>query len=104
MQEAMVVLPKETTQVLTELTGEPRFDMALTLMIRDYSQHKLAEIETALNRFEEKYDMSFDSYKQIWDTEDCEEHYTYEAEQDYLAWEALVTRRKRLMDKLAWLP
>lgn len=40
--------------------------------------------------------MPFEAYKQVWETEDREEHYTYEAEQDYLQWEALITRRKRL--------
>ena len=48
--------------------------------------------------------MPFETYKQMWETEDLEDHYTYEAEQDYLEWEALVTRRKRLEDNLTWLP
>jgi hypothetical protein len=104
MSEAMVVLPKETAQVLVELTGEARSDAALVLILRDYAHGKLAEIEADLRQYEEKYGMPFEAYKRIWETEDREEHYTNETEQDYLEWEALVTRRKRLMGSFAWLP
>ena len=97
MAEAAIVLPKETTLVLTELTGEARTDVALTLMMRDYARQKLAEIDAALHRYEEKYRMSFEAYKRIWETEDREEHYAYQTEWDYLEWESLVTRRKQLI-------
>jgi len=104
MTEATVVLPKETMKVLTELTGEARTDVALTLMMRDYARQKLAEIDATIRRYEEKYGMPFEAYKQIWETEDREEHYTHQAEWDYLEWESLVTRRERLMESFAWLP
>ena len=104
MTEATVVLPKETMRVLTELTGEARSDVALTLMMRDYARQKLAEINATLRRYEEKYGMPFEAYKQIWETEDRQEHYAYQTEWDYLEWESLVTRRKRLVESFAWLP
>jgi hypothetical protein len=92
-------------RVLVQLTGEARSDVALILVMRDYARYKLAEIDAALSQYQNKYGMSFAAYKQLWETEDREEHYTYEAEQDYLEWEApLVTRRKRLEESLAWLP
>ena len=104
MSTVTMVLPKETGKILAALTGEASSDAALALILRDYTRHKLAEIETALHRYEEKYVMSFEAYKRIWETEDHEEHYTYEAEQDYLEWEALITRRKRLAESFTWLP
>ena len=72
--------------------------------MRGYARYLLAEIDTSLHQYEKKYGMSFEAYRQLWETEDREEHYTYEAEQDYLEWEALVTRRNRLEENLAWLP
>jgi len=104
MSEAMLVLPKETSKALAELTGEARSDVALTLVIRDYARHKLSDLETAMHRYEQKYQMPFQEYKKIWDSEDREEHYTYEAETDYLEWESLVTRYKKLSETFAWLP
>ncbi len=89
---------------LTELTGEPRTDLALAVVIRDYARHKLTDIEDALRRYEEKYKMSFDAYQQVWETREREEHYNYEAEWDYLEWEGLVTLHKRVAESYAWLP
>lgn len=99
-----LTLPPKVGQALIELTGEPREDVALLLLIREYARHKLAEIQTAIQRYEEKYGMPFEAYKQIWNTEDREEDYSYVAESDYLEWEALVTRLKRLEASFAWLP
>ncbi len=103
MTTIAMTLPKRTTQILMELTGEARSDTALMLVMRDYARHKLADIDAALKQYEKKYGMSFSAYQALWEKED-ETHYTYEAEQDYLEWEALVTRRTRLEENLAWLP
>lgn len=99
-----LVLPKETGRTLVELTGEPRLEVALTLVIRDYARHKTETIDAAILRYEAKYKMPFDEYKRLWETVDQEEDYTLEAEEDYLDWEALVTRRSRLEVAFAWLP
>ncbi len=99
-----MILPKEISQALVELTGEPRESMALVLLMREYARHKLEEINAALEQYEQKYGMSFEAYKQLWESEDREEHYTYDDEWNYMEWEALVTRRKRLEASFAWLP
>jgi len=99
-----MILPRQISQALIELTGEPCEDMALVLLVREYARHKLAEIDAALKQYELKYGVSFEAYKQAWDSEEREEHYAYTTERDYLDWEALVTRRKRLEASFAWLP
>jgi len=99
-----IVLPREMSKALTELTGEPRQDIALVLIMREYARHKLAEIEAAMKQFEQKYGMAFEAYKRIWETEEKEEDYTYEREQDFLEWEALATRYARLESSFAWMP
>ena len=104
MSNTTMTLPKETAQALVDLTGEVRVDAALTMMIRDYARQKLAEVETGLRRFESKYEMLFETYHRIWESEDRPEHYTFEAEDDYLMWEGLVTQRNQLVGSFAWLP
>jgi hypothetical protein len=99
-----LVLPKQVSQAMVELTGEPREDLALVMLMREYARHKLEEIDTALQQYEQKYGMSFEAYSQIWNSEDRPEQYTHAAEWDYLEWEALVTRRKRLEASFGWLP
>lgn len=48
--------------------------------------------------------MSWDAFRERWQAEDREEDYAWEAERDYLEWEGLVTRKKRLEDVYGWLP
>jgi hypothetical protein len=104
MTTIAMTLPKKTSQLLTALTGAARADAALALIMRDYAHYKLAEIEAALQTYEKKYGMPFAAYRQRWETQETDEDYTYEAEQDYLEWEGLITRRARLEESLAWLP
>jgi hypothetical protein len=47
--------------------------------------------------------MPFDEYRQCWESPDRDEDYYWEVERDYLEWEALVTRRRRLKDVYGWL-
>ncbi len=101
MSDKTMILPKETAQALVDLTGEVRLDAALTMVIRDYARQKLAELEAGLRPFENKYGMSFEAYRHHWKTEDRPEHYSFEAEDDYLVWEGLFTRRKRLVGSFA---
>ncbi len=99
-----VRIPKATTMLLTELTGEPRPEVALLLVMKDAVAYRLERIAADLKAYEERYGMSFDEYKHLWETEDRPEHYTYEAETDYLEWEAMVTRQQRLEGTCVWLP
>jgi hypothetical protein len=98
-----LVLPKGTAQALRDLTGEPRPDVALLLVLRDALAYRLEQIETELRDFETKYGMAFEEYRQRWESEDRDDDYHWEVERDYLEWEALVTRRRRLKDVYGWL-
>jgi hypothetical protein len=98
-----LVLPKGTAQALRDLTGEPRPDVALLLVLRDALAYRLDQIEENLGTLEEKYGMPFDEYRLRWESEDRAEDYRWEAERDYLEWEALVTQKRRLEDVYSWL-
>ncbi len=104
MSNGTLVLPKETAQALVDLTGETQVDTALTVIMREYARQQLAKLQTELQEFERKYGMSFEAYRRIWNSENREDHYTFEAENDYLMWEGAVTRHKRLSKSFAWLP
>ncbi|GFP22179.1 hypothetical protein HKBW3S06_01406 [Candidatus Hakubella thermalkaliphila] len=98
-----LMFPKGTVQALRDLTGESRPDAALLLVLRDAVTYRLEQIEAELDAFGAKYGMSFDEYRRLWESEDRDEHYRWEAERDYLEWEALVTRKRRLEDVYGWL-
>lgn len=104
MSNSTLILPKETAQALVDLTGETRLDVALTTIMREYARQQLAELGDEMKKFERKYGMTFEAYRRIWNTEEREDDYTFEAENDYLMWEGAVTRYKRLSKSFAWLP
>jgi hypothetical protein len=99
-----VTLPKSVSRILIELTGDPRPDTALSLALKDAIAYRLEQIERGLKAFEEKYGMPFEAYRRLWEEEDRPEHYSFEAERDYLHWEALITRKERLERLAQWLP
>ena len=88
---------------MRELTGEPRPEVALLLVLRAAYAHRLEQIEADLASFEEKYGMPFDAYRARWESEDRDEDYAWEAERDYLEWEGLITQKRRLEDTFRWL-
>jgi hypothetical protein len=99
-----LMIPKSTAQILRDLTGEPRPDAALLLVLQDARLYRLEQIEADLRSLESKYGMTFEEYRQRWEREDRDEDYHWEVEQDYLRWEALVTQKRRLEGMPTWLP
>ena len=98
-----LVLPKGTARTLRDLTGESRPDVALLLVLRDALAYQLDQIEAHLHDFEAKYGMSFEEYRQRWESEERDDDYRWETERDYLEWEALVARKRRLEDVYNWM-
>lgn len=96
-------VPKGTAQAMQELTGEPRPEVALLLVLRDAYAHRLEQIEAELASFEAKYGMPFEAYRAQWETGGRDEDYAWETERDYLEWEGLVTQKQRLEDTFRWL-
>jgi hypothetical protein len=98
-----LTVPEKTAAALRELTGELRPDVALQLVIRNAVECELAQVAAGMRAFETKYQMTFDEYRLRWEREDCVEDYRWEAERDYLEWEALAIRQVRLSDICGWL-
>lgn len=98
-----VTIPKNALKVLSDLTGEPRFEVALWMTLRDTIEHRLEKIAAQRTAFEEKYGMDFEAFKRLWAAEQVPNQYTYPVEKDYLEWEGLVTRQAKLEETYRWL-
>ena len=96
-------VPKVTLQALTELTGEPRFEVALTIALRDAVEHRLEKIEEAIRNYEEKYGLSFEQFQARGQNQEIPDQFSYRVESDYLEWEGLVSRKKKLEKIHQWL-
>ena len=99
-----VTVSKPIHKVLSDLTGEVRFDVALHLAIKDLLRLKLKEAERQRKGFEERYQMSFEAFKQAWHEGRIADKHAYETERDYWEWEAAVTDEQRLHERLEELP
>jgi hypothetical protein len=95
---------KPLYKILTELTGEERFDVALHLATKDLVQLKLREAEQQIKGFEERYGMAFEKFQQDWENDQIADKYSYEVEKDFWEWEAAQTDCARLREMLEELP
>ncbi|MGH7594863.1 MAG: hypothetical protein ACREOI_00860 [bacterium] len=95
---------KPLYKILTELTGEERFDVALHLATKDLVQLKLREAEQQIKNFEERYGMAFEKFQQDWENDQIADKYSYEVEKDFWEWEAAQTDCTRLREMLETLP
>ena len=98
-----VEIPKIALQVLTELTGEPRFDVALWMALRDTIEHRMEKIAVERAAYGKKYGLDFEAFKKLWDAGQVTNQYAYEVEKDYLEWEGLVMRKAKLVETFRWL-
>jgi hypothetical protein len=96
-------VPKVALKALTELTGEPRFDVALLITLRDAIEHRLEKINVAIQNYERKYDMSFEQFQARGEENNIPDQFSYEVEDDYLEWEGLVSRKEKLLKINQWL-
>jgi len=98
-----VSVPKVALRALTELTGEPRFDVALHIALRDAVEHRLEKVNEAIRGYERKYEMHFEQFQARGQAENIPNQFSYEVESDYLEWDGLTSRKKKLEKILQWL-
>jgi hypothetical protein len=96
-------IPKTTLRALTELTGEPRLNIALQLALQDAIAHRLAKINAAIQTLEEKYGMPFAQFQSLGEQEKLPDQFSFAVESDYLEWDGLVSRKKKLENMAQWL-
>jgi hypothetical protein len=96
-------VPKVALKALTELTGEPRFDVALLITLRDAIEHRLGKISDDIQTYERKYDMSFEQFQARGEEKNIPDQFSYEVEGDYLEWEGLVSHKEKLLKINQWL-
>ena len=96
-------IPKVALRALTELTGEPRFDVALLIALRDTVEHRLEKIGEAIHEYERKYDMSFQQFLARGEDKGIPDQFSYEVESDYLEWDGLMSRKRKLERIRQWL-
>ena len=70
------------------------------MITKDLMHLKLEEAEEQRRRFEERYQMDFEVFKQAWNEGQIPNKHSYEVERDYWEWEAAVTDERWLRETL----
>jgi len=101
----MIVLPTRISHVLVEATNEPRVDIALNIVIKDFLERRLEEAIKKIEAFEEKWEMNFEGFKKRCEHDELPDKcdpYSWEVEEDFREWEAADTLKKhysRILDR-----
>ena len=98
------IISKPLYKILTELTGERRFDVALHLATKDLVRFKLQEAEQQIKGFEQRYAMPFEQFQQAWENGQIADKYSYEVEKDYWEWETVHADLPRFRQIFESLP
>jgi hypothetical protein len=98
------VISKPIYRILSDLTQEPRVEVALPLAIKDWVRLKLKETREQRALFESRYETDFAAFQQAWQNEQIADKHSYDVEHDYWEWEAIVSEEEQLQKILASLP
>ena len=98
------VISKPIYRVLSDLTQEPRVEVALPLAIKDWVRLKLKETSEQRAVFESRYGTDFAVFQQAWQQGRIADKHSYDVEHDYWEWEAVVTDEAQLQQMLESLP
>jgi len=96
-------LSKTTLKVLTDITGETRLENAINSTLKDALEHRMEIVEKGIKNFEKKYGMTFGKFRKRWNEGKIKNKFSYGVEKDYVEWETLDTRKKKLEEASVWL-
>jgi hypothetical protein len=97
------VISPQVLKALTDITGEIHLDSALRIVTHDAIAHRLESIAKQLQTLGQKYRMSFEEFDMRFQAGEVPNQHSYEVEQDYLEWEGLLCRQRRLQEVRDWL-
>ena len=76
-------------QEIMDFTKAENFDNALDIIFKDYIRYKLYYLKNENNRYEIKWNMTFNEFEKK--SMKMVEGMSYETEQEYYQWEAVIT-------------
>ncbi len=94
-----VTLSKDMEKVLNFMPGKRTEDKIINLII-DSLSFKLRECEEKIVELEVKYGMTFEEFKESWNTEKIADKYSHRVERDYMEWEGFQMEKKRWLSAL----
>ena len=97
------VISPQLLKALADVTGEVQLDSALRRVVQEAIDYRLEHIVARVHVLEQKYGMSFARFDTHFQAGEIPHQHSYEVEQDYLEWEGLLCRQRRLQEVGDWL-
>ena len=97
------VISPQLLKVLTDVTGEVKLDSALRIVAQEAIAHRLEHLAERIHILEQKYGAAFEQFDERFQAGAIPHQHSYEVEQDYLEWEGLICRQRRLQEVQDWL-
>ena len=92
------VISPQLLKVLIAVTGEAKLDSAVRIVAQEATAHRLERIEMQIHALEQKYGIAFEQFHERFQAGQIPNQHSYNVEQDYLEWEGLICRQKRLRE------
>lgn len=103
LEAAEFQVPTQVAKTLTQLTDEPRLEIALRLVLKDALEHRLEKVQKGIFKFRNKYKVTFSTFKKRWLAGKVPNRHSYPVEKDFWEWEGLVSRLTVLDRLKKWL-
>ncbi len=94
------VISPQLLKVLTNVTGELKLDSAVRVVTQEAIAHRLERLAEQIHALEQKYGMSFAEFDKRFQAGEIPDQHSYAVEQDYLEWEGLLRRQRRVKELL----
>jgi len=92
-------------EFLIKATQTADLETALRQILREYFLLKLKELDKGLEKFENKWEMTFDQFQEKCEKREIDKDiFSYEVEKDFWVWEKAETLKRQYQElKLRWI-
>jgi|Deesub1362A_J573_1020465.scaffolds.fasta_scaffold03965_4 predicted DNA-binding protein YlxM (UPF0122 family) len=97
------MLSPAEARVFIDITGQPDLNSALKALSKEAIENRIKKVNEQIKKFEEKYGMKFEEFKDRWERGEICNRFSYEVEKDFWEWEALISRKKKLEEAIKCL-
>ena len=98
-----VLLTNPVHEVFNQLTGEQDFNVAASIVLREFLELKKKIVQNKIADFGKKYGMDFAEFEQACEDGRIQDPFSYEVEKDTWDWEAALSEQKTFETFLQWL-
>jgi hypothetical protein len=98
-----VEVSNPVNEVFNQLTGKSDFNIAASIVLKEFLQLKRQIVQNKITDFGKKYDMDFAEFELACEDGRIPDPFSYEVEKDTWDWEAALSEKKTVEIFLQWL-